>query len=175
MSDEVPSQVRFVAITGPQADILVTTSRQETVCLIIASLLWNVIMAGTTDAQSFHVATLYGHNDPSLPSFNYNLTLRWSEFENLQDEANELEARAAKMAIVHRLSGESGSWYVCSRFLPPGTLAALPYCTVTSLGRFLFGTELVWAGKITSGELSVRWKCQTLDHVAAMSAQHRSI
>lgn len=65
-------------------------------------------MASATDTSSSQVVTLYGHN---------NFDLRWSEFETFQDEADELEARMASKAIVHRLSGDQGSWYVCLWFL----------------------------------------------------------
>ncbi|KAG6364821.1 hypothetical protein INS49_006425 [Diaporthe citri] len=58
-----------------------------------------------SNAPSSQIATLYGHN---------NFDLRWSEFENFQDEADELEARMEGMAIVHRLSGGQGSWATLS-------------------------------------------------------------
>ncbi|KAK7711282.1 hypothetical protein SLS64_005304 [Diaporthe eres] len=63
-------------------------------------------MASPTDAPSSQVATLYGHSN--------NFNLRWSEFGTFQDEADELEARMVRMAIVHRLSEDQGSWYVFS-------------------------------------------------------------
>lgn len=81
-------------------------------------------MASTTDAPSSQVATLYGH---------CNFDFRWSEFETFQDEADELEARMVSMAIVHRLTGVQGSWYVCSGFL----LALLGSCLTVPLPFYL--------------------------------------
>lgn len=92
-------------------------------------------MAGATDATSSQVATLYGHN---------NFDLRWSEFETFQDEADELEARMARKAIVHRLSGDQGSWYVCLWFL-----LALPYSCLSVPLPFLLGPSiLVWKASV---------------------------
>lgn len=74
-------------------------------------------MASVTDSAPSQVVTLYGHN---------NFNLRWSEFETFQDEADELEARMVRMAIVHRLAGDQGSWYVCSGFLLALLYSCLP-------------------------------------------------
>lgn len=74
-------------------------------------------MASTTDAPSSQVATLYGH-----------YSFRWSEFKHFQDEADQLEERMAKMAIVHRLSGDGGYWYVCSTFV----LSVIHICRIVA-------------------------------------------
>lgn len=81
----------------------------------IASLLFEITMASATNAPSSQVATLYGHTDSRR---------RWSEFEDIYDEADDLEARMARMAITHRISMKRGFRYACSSFL----LASLHIC-----------------------------------------------
>lgn len=74
-------------------------------------------MASTTDAPFSQVATLYGH-----------YSFRWSEFKHFQDEADQLEERMARMAIVHRLSGDGGYWYVCPMFV----LSVIRICRIVA-------------------------------------------